>query len=103
MYIGTNDRHILAIEAKTGQQKWSFETEGPAISIPIPHKNLLIGAGSSGDGQLYALQRDTGELFWKYRTNGSIKSDPVLKNDLLYATSGDGYFYAFRVRKTSSK
>lgn len=103
VYIGTNDRHILAIEAKTGQQKWSFETEGPAISIPIPHKNLLIGAGSSGDGQLYALQRDTGELFWKFRTGGSIKSDPVLKNDLLYATSGDGYFYAFRVRKTSSK
>ncbi len=103
IFIGTNDRHILSIDAKSGQQKWSFETEGPAISIPVPHKNLVIGAGSSGDGQVYALARDTGKLFWKFRTGGSIKSDPVLKNDLLYVTSGDGYFYAFRIRKTTTK
>ena len=63
----------------------------------------MIGAGSSGDGQIYALQRDSGELFWKFRTGGSIKSDPVLKNDLLYITSGDGYLYVFRIRKTSTK
>lgn len=103
LYVGSNDRHIYAIELKSGRTQWRAETAGPAIAIPAVYQNLVIGAGASGDGAVYALQRDDGSAFWRFETGGSIESDPVVVGDRVYVTSGDGYLYAFRFKRTTSE
>ncbi|MCK5689974.1 PQQ-like beta-propeller repeat protein [Myxococcota bacterium] len=100
LYIGGNDRHIYALDPIKGKPKWKFETEGPEISIPVVYKNLIFGAGGSGDGSVYALDSANGELFWKYKTEGKIESDPVIEGDTLYISSADGFLYAFKIKNT---
>ncbi|MEE8409510.1 MAG: PQQ-binding-like beta-propeller repeat protein [Myxococcota bacterium] len=103
LFVGSNDRHVYAINATSGRVKWKFATEGPAIARPTFHENLVIAAGSSGDGTVYALQREDGTLFWSYRTGGKIDSDPVMKNGKLYVSSSDRFLYTFVFHRTRSE
>ena len=102
LYIGSNDRHVYALERMTGALKWSFETDGPAIAVPAIYKNLVVAAGGSGDGHVYGLQRADGRLFFKQRTGGKIESDPVVVGDKLYVSSTDQRLYAFSFLRTTA-
>ena len=101
MYIGGNDHNVYALDPATGKAKWQTPIEGPAIAIPAVYQNLVIAAGGSGDGTIYAMQKDSGAMFWKYKTGGKIDSDPIVQGDKFYVSSADGFFYSFKVEKTT--
>ncbi|MGB2764902.1 MAG: PQQ-binding-like beta-propeller repeat protein [Candidatus Aminicenantaceae bacterium] len=66
VYFGSSvDNKVYALNARTGQIKWAFFTEGPVRFAPTIWKNRVY-AGSD-DGYVYCLSAKTGKLIWKYR------------------------------------
>jgi len=59
-----NDK-IYALDAKTGQVRWTFFTEGPVRLAPVIADNKVY-AGCD-DGYVYCLSENDGSLVWKYR------------------------------------
>ncbi|MGC2575340.1 MAG: PQQ-binding-like beta-propeller repeat protein [Candidatus Nitrosopolaris sp.] len=77
--VGSMDKFIYAIEIKSGNILWTFETGGEVWSSPSYNGNeIFIG---SDDGFLYCLDID-GKLIWKTKLNGKIRSSsPCLSFD----------------------
>ena len=66
VYFGSSiDDQIHCVEASSGQQLWSFFTEGPVRLAPtVVDGRLYVG---SDDGFVYCLNAANGELIWKSR------------------------------------
>lgn len=79
--------YLLALDAKTGRQRWRAErptlTEGWAI--PIIHENQIIAVGSTTVNSYFL---STGEPLWSYPLNSSGgMGSPVIHNGNLIATT----------------
>jgi outer membrane protein assembly factor BamB len=96
--IGSTKNGIHAIDLKSGNVRWVFETDGEVwSSASFNGKEIFIG---SDDGFLYCLDAD-GKLFWKTKLNGKIRSStPCLSNNddvdqgssIFIGTSSGGMF-----------
>lgn len=77
LYFGSSaDHKVYALDAATGQERWSFFTGGPVRLAPTVWKNrVLVG---SDDGFIYCLQADNGDLIWKKR--GGPSDERLLGN-----------------------
>ncbi|MCP4613655.1 MAG: PQQ-binding-like beta-propeller repeat protein [Planctomycetes bacterium] len=66
IYFGSSsDNKVYAIDAVTGQERWSFFTGGPVRLAPVVSKDkVFIG---SDDGFVYCLDANNGKLVWKVR------------------------------------
>ena len=66
LFIGFNDQDKLtALNAVTGEELWSFFTEGPVRVPPAGHNGRIYFC--SDDGFLYCADAETGSLHWKLR------------------------------------
>ena len=68
LFVGSGDRYLDAVDGKTGNLVWRYETGGAVESLPAV-ANGIVYAGSL-DGHLYALDTASGELIWRYNTEG---------------------------------
>src|SRR5882724_11544473 len=77
IFVGRLDGHMVALDAKTGQELWKTQvvdfTQGSVItSPPTIVKNLVItgfGGGEYGArGYISALDQDTGKEVWRFWT-----------------------------------
>ncbi len=57
IYLGSNDKHLYAVDQKTGQMKWRYKTDGNIESTPAT-ANGIVYVGS-WDKTLYAIRSDT--------------------------------------------
>ncbi|MBN1855235.1 MAG: PQQ-binding-like beta-propeller repeat protein, partial [Pirellulales bacterium] len=66
LFFGSSaDDQIYALNAATGELRWSFFTEGPIRFAPtVAGGRVYVG---SDDGMVYCLSATDGALFWKYR------------------------------------
>jgi eukaryotic-like serine/threonine-protein kinase len=55
VYFGSDDKHLYALDIKTGQQKWKFETEDQVFSSPVISGGMVYFG--SNDGHLYAREK----------------------------------------------
>ena len=64
VYFGSSaDDQVRALDAATGELKWSFFTGGPVRFAPALYNgNLYVG---SDDGTVYCLRASDGQLLWK--------------------------------------
>jgi polyvinyl alcohol dehydrogenase (cytochrome) len=94
LYVGSTDGTFHALDAKTGERRWAFDTA--AIS-GLPHSSAIWdGPAVVGDtvyfagqaGYLYALNRQTGALRWASRLatheQANLTSSPVYYHGRLY-------------------
>ena len=58
IYFGSDDKHVYAIDIKTGNKKWEFKTNGIINSSPALDKTGIIYIGSR-DKALYAIKTDS--------------------------------------------
>jgi outer membrane protein assembly factor BamB len=65
LYFGSSsDDKVYALNTTTGQQRWTFFTEGSVRLAPtIVGDRLYVG---SDDGCVYCLSANDGSLIWKY-------------------------------------
>ena len=72
LFIGFNDQDkLVALDAQTGEQLWSFFTEGPVRVPPAGHNGRVYFC--SDDGFLYCVDAETGKLQWKFRGGPSAQ------------------------------
>ncbi len=78
LYYGSSaDCKVYALDAATGETRWTFFTDGPVRFAPVAWRDRLFVA--SDDGHLYCLAAADGRLLWKLR--GGPKDDMLLGND----------------------
>ena len=94
VYIGSLDGRLYALDARTGEEKWSFKTDGRVYSSPAIAGSMVYFG--SGDGRLYALDARTGQEKWRFKTDGGVNSSPAVAGGVVYFGSTDGYLYAVR-------
>ncbi len=78
VFFGSSaDCKIYALDAATGEERWSFFTDAPVRFAPAVWKDRVFVVGD--DGCLYCLSADNGRLIWKKR--GGPEDKMVLGND----------------------
>ncbi|MEJ2368081.1 MAG: PQQ-binding-like beta-propeller repeat protein, partial [Acidobacteriota bacterium] len=89
---------LLALNASSGTELWSYPTESLVISSPALVEGVIY-VGFSGN--LYALNASTGSKFWNYTTkdvgNGiAIQSSPAVVDGVVYFGASDHNVYALK-------
>jgi outer membrane protein assembly factor BamB len=98
VYVGSEDRNVYALNAKTGAKLWNYTTGGFVYSSPAV-ANGVVYVGSE-DGYVYALTASTGALLWSSQTRGAVESSPAVVNGVVYV--GSDKMYALNA-KTGAK
>ena len=76
VYFGSSvDDAIHCLDAKTGQEKWVFFTNGP-VRVPPAYDRGKLYFGSD-DGRIYAVRADSGELVWDHQAAPHTEAMPV--------------------------
>jgi len=96
VYFGSRDKHLYAVDTKTGEEKWKFKTGSSIWSSPAVSDGVVY-FGSS-DSYLYALDAKTGEENWKFKTGGGVSSSPAVVDGVVYFGSGDKHLYALDIK-----
>jgi len=92
VYVGTFGGKLLAIDVKTREKLWEFQTEASKRNVP---------ALSKADGKIDFDKMMTRNFFddmvmavARYLAAGSILSSPAIDNGVIYFGSTDGNVYA---------
>jgi outer membrane protein assembly factor BamB len=95
------DDQLRALDANTGQVRWTFFTESPIRFAPAGWKDRVFLA--SDDGWIYALNLADGKLLWKHRggptdemvignermtSKWPARGGPVVLGDIVYFAAG---------------
>jgi outer membrane protein assembly factor BamB len=76
-YFGSStDHQVYALDAATGDLRWTFFTEGPVRFAPAFSEGRLFFG--SDDGLAYCLDANNGKLIWKFRP--SVSNEHVIGN-----------------------
>ena len=82
VYAGSDDNHVYALNAETGDLFWRFETGGVIRSSPtVIDGAVFVG---SNDNHMYALDASNGALLWKYDTGEWVQYSPAVENGIVY-------------------
>ena len=91
--IGGRDKMVHAIDAQTGESRWTFTTRARVDSSPAASGGRVY-AGSS-DGRLYVLDLATGDKLWEFDTAAPLVASPAIAEGRLVIGSEDGVLYCF--------
>jgi serine/threonine-protein kinase len=99
VYVGSVDKNVYALNAKTGAKLWSYTTGSFVTSSPAVANGVVYVLSDN----LYALKASTGALLWSYPVSGStnvccLSSSPAVVNGAVYVGSVDGNVYAFGLK-----
>jgi outer membrane protein assembly factor BamB len=104
LYIVNNVGVVFAIEARTGNLKWKYDSGRCTAASPAVAKRLLYAVflnkppcnaqGSNLDGEIAAFHAIGGKVRWR-RTIGPSETSPLVANGLVYAGDWNGKVYAF--------
>lgn len=102
IYATSLSRDIYAVNASTGELKWTFKTESNAVINSAPTVvNDIIYFGAP-DHNIYAIDLD-GNLVWKFLTNsGDLRSSPAVFGNKLFIGSDAGILYALNAENGDS-
>ena len=89
VYIGSNDGRIYALDALTGEKRWSHETQDWVDNTPALSDDLLVV--SSFDGRVTIYDTDTGKRRFTFRGfNRLVMASPVIMDDSVYVAYRNG-------------
>jgi len=94
-------KHIDMYDIKSGEKKWTFETDDNIHSSPAANGDRIFFG--CDDGFVYALNSNNGQLVWKFQTEGSVQSTPTIKEETVYIGSTDFSLYALDFKSGEQK
>jgi outer membrane protein assembly factor BamB len=113
VFMGGDDGHLYALDAKTGEQKWTadFVTDAPADRPGFPGKDARINGtlarpGTlSSDGELLVLSvfdqsrvvtfdPKTGERKWAFQADGWVYGGAAITPTRVFVGSQDDHLHA---------
>jgi PQQ-dependent dehydrogenase (methanol/ethanol family) len=89
VFVGTLDARLMALDSKTGEEKWNVEVADPSFGYSITMAPLVVGdnvvVGVSGGeygirGHLTAYDIATGRQAWRWYSIPAPGEDPVATN-----------------------
>lgn len=92
VFIGTGSS-VWALDSKTGETHWTFETHGPITTAPQVDSKGRVYVGS-WDTHLYALDANTGAQEWLFPMGWGLAIPPVIRDEIIYVGSMDNNFYS---------
>jgi len=92
VYIGSADGRLYAVDARTGSEKWHFETKDIVRSTPAVSEGTVFFG--SRDHNVYALDNGTGLLKWKFDTFREVVSSPLVADHTVFIGSRDSNLFA---------
>jgi outer membrane protein assembly factor BamB len=97
LYAPSALNRILALDARTGEEKWKFEAGGSAnwSGLALSQGRVLAG---SGEGILYVLDQADGKLVWRYQLGSALKGPPIVIDDSVYALTEKGVLFRLAPR-----
>lgn len=100
LYVGTLGDKVLAVEASSGVQLWSFAAQGHVWASPVLNNNLVY-VGDAGS-KIYAINAKEGSLAWQTDAPGPVIAAPgVMTSGLAFVTeSGDVLVVGFQNEKS---
>jgi outer membrane protein assembly factor BamB len=94
-YVGSHNGKLYAIDAKTGQLAWEFQTEASKAD----RMEVLDPDGSFDPAAFAPVFGDFQDMYidyYRYVSVGAIVSSPVIDRGTVYFGSMDGNLYAIR-------
>jgi outer membrane protein assembly factor BamB len=79
LYVGTNDGRLIALDAASGERRWSFTGAESVLAAPAVAGGRVYFGGY--DGHVYALDATSGALLWKRQTGRPVVSTPAIAGD----------------------
>jgi outer membrane protein assembly factor BamB len=80
VYVASMDKHLYAVDFKTGQEKWKLKLGSFKASPAFKNGRLVIG---DLEGKVYCVDT-TGKLLWTFETQGEIHgSANFYENDII--------------------
>jgi outer membrane protein assembly factor BamB len=80
-----NPGSIIAVDRRTGTERWRFSTDSGAGSTPAVG-NGTVYAGD-GSGTLYAIDAENGEEIWRTSLEGGWIAPPAIVDDTIYVAT----------------
>jgi len=94
VFVGNQNKSLLALDALSGQLIWKFEAGGSLAYSSPTYKDGVLYAGCI-DEYVYALNPLNGELIWKFYAGPTgIESDAICVDSTVYVGSNDDHLYA---------
>lgn len=86
VYVGSATESVLAIDAASGETRWTADLENTAFTRPlVAHGRVFVGAA---DYYLYAFDAASGEQSWRTETPNAITHGPTMAGGKLVTLSG---------------
>ncbi len=94
---GCNDTYFRAYDAKTGELKWEYKTEGEIKwgAIFDDKRDLVIFGGF--DGWVYMLHMEDGRLYYRFEAKYWFYGTPAQSDSIIIGGSMDRMIYAFDI------
>ncbi|MDO8543401.1 MAG: PQQ-binding-like beta-propeller repeat protein [Opitutaceae bacterium] len=97
--IGSRDKHLHAIDRKSGQSAWKFRTGGRVEGSPIVFEDAVV-FGSS-DGRLYAAGLVAGAELWQLDLGEPLVAAPAYGDRQIVIGGEKGTVFAIRAETAS--
>lgn len=102
VYFVTTSNSVLALEAESGRQVWSYTRQDPSSysirggTTPLVHKNLVYVGFS--EGSFVAFNKSNGTINWEIQLNKNkrfkdIDASAVIDGDKIYVSGYDDRLY----------
>lgn len=92
VYAGSAAGTLHAVDLETGEERWSYRTEGKVRSTPVVDVGLVYFG--SWDGHVYALDVVSGTLVWRFDTGGIVQGAPAVGAGMVFAGSRSAAVFA---------
>jgi eukaryotic-like serine/threonine-protein kinase len=100
-YAATRTGQVLAVDIRTGEVEWRFQSPGNLGTTPaVAEALVLVSAQGDGPGPstLHAIDKDTGKEAWRFALPGPARAfgtSPSAGGGLALAGLSDGQIHAF--------
>ncbi len=104
VYFGTGKGRLYALDGRTGDERWVFETGDTVHSSPaVVDSTVYVG---NMESRLYAVDVATGQARWYFQAGvdldaynqHGLQSSPAVANGVVYIGGRDGGVHAVDVR-----
>lgn len=99
--IGSRDKHLHAIDRKSGQNVWKFRTGGRIEGSPILFEDGVV-FGSS-DGRLYAAELTAGNEVWQLDLGEPLVASPAFGERQLIISGDKGTVFSIRAGASAKR
>jgi len=90
VYIASMDRHLYAVDLKTGKEIWSVRLAPMKASPAVRAGRIYVG---DVEGKFYCLEAKTGQLVWSFETSGEIIAGANFHKERILIGSHDSTLY----------